>query len=176
MALTTVRTRLPPPRVSDGSTYSIALVCLGNICRSPIAHIVLERKLVGAATGRRVVVESSGTGDWHVGEPMDRRAASTLTTAGYDPSMHRARQVDDAIFARNDAILVMDDTNLSDLRALAPNAADHDRVLLFRAFDPTAGEDLNVPDPWYGGQGGFDEVLKIVERATTALVDALEQG
>lgn len=165
--------RLPPPRDPDDSTYSIALVCLGNICRSPIAHVVLERKLSDVAAARRVVIESSGTGDWHIGEPMDQRAADTLTAAGYDSSRHRARQVDSDLFARNDAILVMDESNLRDVRALASRNDDGDRVLMFRAFDPLVGDDLDLPDPWYGGQPGFDDVLAIVERTTDALVVAL---
>jgi protein-tyrosine phosphatase len=148
-------------------------VCLGNICRSPIAHVVLERKLSDVPTARRIQVESSGTGDWHIGEQMDRRAAATLTAAGYDPSLHRARQVDADLFSRNDAILVMDDSNLRDVQALAARGADRDRVLMFRAFDPLVGDDLAVPDPWYGGQRGFDDVLEIVERTTDALVEAL---
>lgn len=166
---------LPAPRCPEGETYSIALVCLGNICRSPIAHVVLERKLRDAPTSRRIVVESSGTGDWHIGEPMDRRAAGTLSGAGYDPSRHRARQVDPEMFARNDLILVMDDSNMRDVRRLAPNRDERDRILMFRSFDPSVGDDLSVPDPWYGGRGGFDEVLAIVERTTDALVIALAQ-
>jgi protein-tyrosine phosphatase len=158
-------------------------VCLGNICRSPIGHVVLERKLRAVPTRRRIQVESSGTGDWHVGEPMDRRAAATLAAAGYDPSLHRARQADRAGLARNDLILVMDAANFRDVQTLVAMAddrerdrdrdRDQDRVMLFRAFDPMVGEDLDVPDPWYGGQRGFDDVLEIVERTTDALVDAL---
>ena len=94
--------RAPTPGAPEDGPYSIALVCLGNICRSPIAHVVLERKLEAAHDGD-VVVESSGTGDWHIGEPMDRRAAATLAAAGYDPSRHRAQQVDRDLFSRNDA-------------------------------------------------------------------------
>jgi protein-tyrosine phosphatase len=164
---------LPPPRDPKAATYSIALVCLGNICRSPIAHVVLERKLTGVTTTRRILVESSGTGDWHIGEPMDRRAAATLAAAGYDPSLHRARQVDAELFSRNDAILVMDDSNLQDVQSLAALVDDRDRVLMFRAFDPLVADELAVPDPWYGGQRGFDDVLAIVERTTDVLVEAL---
>jgi low molecular weight protein-tyrosine phosphatase len=164
---------LPPPRKPDDRSYSIALVCLGNICRSPIAHVVLQRKLSAVATSRRIRVESSGTGDWHVGEPMDRRAATTLAAAGYDPSLHRARQVDPDLFSRNDAILVMDRSNLRDVQALTESAEDQDRILMFRAFDPVPDGDLDVPDPWYGGQAGFDDVLAIVERTSDVLVEAL---
>jgi protein-tyrosine phosphatase len=164
---------LPPPHDPQGSTYSIVLVCLGNICRSPIAQVILARKLDGLPTERRVRVESAGTGDWHIGEPMDRRAATTLSRAGYDPSAHRARQVDSELFQRNDLILVMDNSNLRDVRALARSDEDRDRIQLFRAFDPVATDDLEVPDPWYGGPDGFEEVLAIVERTTDALAAAL---
>ena len=82
--------RLPEAQVPG--RYRIELVCLGNICRSPMAHVVLEARLAEAGLDDRVEVTSSGTGDWHVGKPMDRRAAATLTAAGYDATRHRARQ------------------------------------------------------------------------------------
>ena len=155
---------LPPPR--QPGSYAIALVCLGNICRSPTAHVVLEARLVDAGLGDRVVVHSSGTGDWHVGRPMDRRAAATLTGAGYDPSRHRARQYDDTWPADHDLVLAMDSDNLVDLGGRST------RVALFRDLDPVGtGED--VPDPYYGGTDGFAEVLEMVERTSDALVVAL---
>jgi protein-tyrosine phosphatase len=156
---------LPPPR--RPGQYAIALVCLGNICRSPMAHVVLESRLADAGLDDRVVVHSSGTGDWHVGQPMDQRAAGTLLRAGHDPSRHRARQYDDTWPAAHDLVLAMDETNLDDLGGRA------ERVGLFRDLDPEgAGE---VPDPYYGGADGFDEVLKMIERTSNALVDALAE-
>jgi protein-tyrosine phosphatase len=86
----TLATHLPPARRPDGP-YRVAVVCLGNICRSPIADVVLRRALERAGISERVEVESAGTGDWHLGHPMDRRAAAALATAGYDGSQHRAR-------------------------------------------------------------------------------------
>lgn len=173
MALSDVAPALPPFRDDGGAPYKLALVCLGNICRSPMAHIVLEEKLAAAGLARRVSVHSFGTGNWHLGEPMDQRAADTLTKAGYDPTRHRARQVDGELCLGYDLILVMDDSNLHDVGLLMSTDADRDRVAMFRSFDPLAGDDLAVPDPWYGGQRGFDEVLAIVERTTDALVEAL---
>jgi protein-tyrosine phosphatase len=156
-------TDLPPPR--RPGHYAIALVCLGNICRSPVAQVVLESRLAEAGLGDRVVVHSSGTGDWHVGRPMDPRAAATLLAAGYDPSRHRARQYDDTWPAEHDLVLAMDESNLEDLGGRS------DRVGLFRDPDPEGpGE---VPDPYYGGADGFDEVLAIIERTSDALVDAV---
>ncbi|MEJ7628791.1 MAG: low molecular weight protein-tyrosine-phosphatase [Nocardioidaceae bacterium] len=163
---------LPPTRDPGSATYSLALVCLGNICRSPMAHVVLEAKLAAGGLGAGVSVASFGTGDWHLGEPMDRRAAATLAAAGYDPTRHRARHVGDGLSLGHDLVLVMDHSNLRDVRR-STSDIDLDRVLMFRSFDPMAGGELAVPDPWYGGQAGFDEVLAIVERTTDALVEAL---
>ncbi len=161
---------LPPAR-TDGR-YAVALVCLGNICRSPMADVVLRERLVAAGLDDRVSVSSCGTGDWHVGNSMDPRAAATLTTAGYDPSRHRAQHLDASWFERFDVLLAMDRSNLSDLADLQATAASPGRVMLFRAFDPvgTGGE---VPDPYYGGDDGFEEVLAMVERTTDALVTSL---
>jgi protein-tyrosine phosphatase len=155
------RPSLPPAR--EPGAYRIELVCLGNICRSPMAHVVLEARLADAGLDQ-VAVSSSGTGDWHVGNPMDRRAAATLTAAGYNASRHRARQHDPGSPA--DLVLAMDAQNLSDL------GGPSDRVRLFRDFDPLErGGD--VPDPYYGGDSGFEEVLAMVDRTAAALVDEL---
>ncbi len=155
---------LPPPRTPG--RYSISLVCLGNICRSPTAHVVLEQRLAAAGLDDRVTVRSSGTGDWHVGRPMDTRAAATLEHAGYDASRHRAQQYDDSWAAADDLVLAMDHDNLADLGGRT------DRVALFRDFDPEGpGED--VPDPYYGGADGFREVLTMVERTADTLVGLL---
>ena len=159
---------LPAPR---GTPYRIALVCLGNICRSPMAAVVLQQLVDEAGLGDQVEVTSAGTGDWHTGEPMDDRAAATLREAGLDPSSHRARHFDVAWFDR-DLLLVMDASNLADVRALG---GDDERVLMFRAFDPEGGPDAEVPDPWYGGRRGFDDVLAIVSRTGEALVRELER-
>lgn len=158
--------RLPAPR--ERGRYRIALVCLGNICRSPMAHVVLEAHLAAAGLSDVVTVTSSGTGDWHVGKPMDARAASILEDAGYDASRHRARTFDDTVHHEHDLVLVMDAANLHDI------GGPGDRIAMFRAFDPVqpGGE---VPDPYYGGAAGFEEVLRMVERTSTALVAALER-
>ena len=163
---------LPPPQ--DRSwPYSLAVVCFGNICCSPTAQVVLERRLAEAGLGDAVRVTSAGTGDWHVGEPMDRRAAVALRGEGYDPSRHRAQQVDPSWFERYDALLVMDASNRADVRALAPTDEDRERVLMFRAWDPKGGPDADVPDPWYGDADGFADVLELVERTSAELVEAL---
>lgn len=155
---------LPPPR--EPGRYRIALVCLGNICRSPMAHVVLEARLAEAGLSDVVAVTSSGTGGWHEGGPMDQRAAATLHGAGYDASRHRARTFDPGWHDDHDLVLVMDEANLHDV------GGPGERVGMFRDFDPVE-PGAPVPDPYYGGAAGFEEVLRMVERTSTSLVAAL---
>ena len=163
--------QLPPPR-REGE-YAVALVCLGNICRSPMADVVLSARVDEAGLAGRVRVASCGTGDWHTGQPMDRRAAATLTAHDYDPTRHRAQLFGPSWLEDHDLVLAMDEQNLADVLAGTPGA-DRERVRLFRDFDSvdTGGE---VPDPYYGGDAGFEEVLGMVERTSAALVAALQK-
>ena len=147
----------------------IAVVCLGNICRSPMADVVLEQRLSEAGIDAEVV--SAGTAGYHVGGPMDRRAAATLRAAGYDPSRHRAQQVDASWFESCDLVLAMDEANHADLLRLAGD--HHPKLRMFRSFDPAGPGD--VPDPYYGGDDGFQEVLEMVERTADAIVDELQR-
>ncbi len=167
---------LPAPRRPGGAPYRVALVCLGNICRSPMADVVLSDRV--AAADLRVEVASSGTGDWHVGDPMDRRAAALLTAHGYDASRHEARQFDSSWVDDCDLVLAMDRQNLADvLEAAGPDAERlqaEGRVRLFRDFDPRAvGADREVPDPYFGGDDGFSEVLAMIERTSDRLAGLL---
>lgn len=161
-----MRVAVPPPRTPG--RYSVALVCLGNICRSPMADVVLTERVDEAGLSGRVAVVSSGTGDWHVGNPMDDRAAATLAAAGYDPTAHRARHWSTSWLDEHDLVLAMDASNLAGLGGAS------ERVRLFRDFDPvgTGGE---VPDPYYGGDDGFEEVLTMVERTCATIVDGLRE-
>ncbi len=165
---------LPAPRDPE-TPYTVVMVCLGNICRSPTAEVVLSAKLADAGLGSRVLVLSSGTGDWHVGGPMDERASATLTAAGYDATRHQARQFDTDWFDRVDLVLAMDDANLRDVLALAGSDESRGRVHLFREFDPGAGGGLDVADPFYGGLSGFLDLLTVVERTTGELVRQLRR-
>ncbi|WP_312856169.1 low molecular weight protein-tyrosine-phosphatase [Nocardioides pelophilus] len=165
--------RLPAPR--EPGRYRIALVCLGNICRSPMAHVVLASRVADAGLDDRVSVVSSGTGDWHVGHPIDRRAAALLTSEGYPAdatSAHRAQQVRRSWLTEHDLLLAMDSQNLTDLRALGGDRVDGDRVRLFGDFDPL-DPGAEVPDPYYGGADGFGVVLAMVERTSDAITAAL---
>ena len=163
---------LPSP---SGTPYRIAFVCLGNICRSPMADVVMSELVDAAGLSGKVSVSSCGTGDWHLGHPMDARAATTLLAEGYDPSAHRAQQFDDG-WLEQDLVLAMDANNLRDITG---GAGVSDRVRMFRSFDPvlaagTTGEALDVPDPYYGGDDGFTEVIAIVERTCRRLLGELE--
>ncbi|WP_312855859.1 low molecular weight protein-tyrosine-phosphatase [Nocardioides stalactiti] len=164
---------LPPAR--EPGRYRVALVCLGNICRSPMADVVLTDRVRSAGLDDRVEVVSSGTGDWHVGHPMDRRAAAILTGEGYDASAHRAQQVQASWLTDCDLVLAMDQDNLRDLRSLAGGTADPDRVRLFGDFDPLE-PGAEVPDPYYGGTDGFQVVLAMVERTCDVLVAAIRDS
>lgn len=145
------------------------MVCLGNICRSPVAAAVMRDRLASAGLDDRVEVISSGTGDWHIGEPMDHRAAATLKAAGYDIG-HTARQIEASWLAECDLLLAMDDANLNDITSLGDVEAG--RVRKFRDFDPVE-PGADVPDPYFGGPDGFDRVLRMVERTCDALLEEL---
>ena len=159
---------------ATATPYRVAVVCLGNICRSPMAHVVLEERLQDAGLADRVEVVSAGTGGWHVGGPMDERAAALLTRHGYDASRHRARQFERDWFDDADLVLAMDAGNHADLAALGTPRPG--QLRMFRDFDPHSDDgDREVPDPYHGGDEGFTDVLAMVERTCDALVAALAE-
>jgi protein-tyrosine phosphatase len=145
---------------------SICFVCSGNICRSPIAEKVLVDELTRAGMADGVHVSSAGTGRWHVGEPTDERAAALLRAEGY-PDRHVARQVDAEQLAA-DLIVALDDSHRRYLLSIVP---DPQRVRLLRSFDPDAPPGAEVPDPYYGGSGGFAEVLAMTRAAMPGLLE-----
>jgi protein-tyrosine phosphatase len=136
-----------------------------------MAEKVFAAALAEAGLDCRVTVSSAGTGGWHVGEPMDERAAKTLRANGYDDA-HVARQVDSGILSAD--LLVALDTG--HLRSLRGNVPEPERVRLLRSFDPASADDAEVPDPYYGGPDGFDEVLAMIEAAMPGLVEQVEKG
>jgi protein-tyrosine phosphatase len=151
--------------------YRICFVCMGNICRSPTAEIVMRRRLREAGLDGRVTVDSAGTGGWHVGKGADSRAIATMTRHGYDGSRHVARQFDPAWFAERDLVVALDGKNLQSLRWLAPAEAKS-KIVRLRSFDPASrGGDLDVPDPYYDGDDGFERVLTMIEAACAGLVE-----
>lgn len=155
--------------------FNMTFVCLGNICRSPMAHVVMEAGLVEAGLDDAVSVTSSGTGSWHTGGPIDPRAGSALSARGYDSSAHIARQFTRDWYAEHDLILTMDASNHADVTELSPTVEDRKRVRMFREFDPEAGDDLDVPDPWFGEDDGFEHVLTMVERTVDGIITRLPE-
>ncbi|MBE1532896.1 low molecular weight protein-tyrosine-phosphatase [Actinomadura algeriensis] len=153
--------------------YRVTFVCTGNICRSPMAESVLRHH--ADEEGLDVEVDSSGTGNWHVGDPADDRTIAALRRAGYR-SAHAARQFEAAWFARYDLILALDEGHARALRSMAPGDEARAKVRLLREFDPSAGTDLDVPDPYYGGRADFDLVLEMVEAAMPGLLDEIRAG
>jgi protein-tyrosine phosphatase len=172
----------PAPRYPFGM-YRVCLVCLGNICRSPMAEVVLRAELEQAGLAERVEVDSAGTGDWHVGSPMDSGARTQLSLRGYDGSGHRARQFGPSWFSRYDLIAAMDVNNLADVRAMAPDQQSAGRVRLFRSFDPAlAGSgaqvslrEWQVPDPYNGSAADYALAFELVAAAAHGLAAQLAE-
>jgi protein-tyrosine phosphatase len=135
-----------------------------------MADAVMRALVTRAGLDDQIGVCSAGTGAWHVGDGADRRAQATLARAGYDASAHKARRFTRSWFAENDLILAVDQSTYDELTAIAPEV-NSPKLRLLREFDPEAGHDLDVPDPYYGGPGGFDEVLAMVERSCRGLLE-----
>jgi protein-tyrosine phosphatase len=149
------------------------MVCLGNICRSPTAEVVFRSRAAAMGVADRVVVASAGTGDWHAGMPPDRRAIAHAAKRGYDLTPLRARQVVPEDFERFGWILAMDQSVLRELKTLRP-ASFSGRLGRFLDFAPHTGL-RDVPDPYYGGAGHFEQVLDLVEHASNGLLAHLFQ-
>ena len=148
----------------------IVFVCMGNICRSPTAEGVMRRLV--EEQGLDIEIDSAGTGAWHVGEPPDTRATLAARRRGVTLE-GAARQIRPDDFARFDLLIALDRANLRELLAIAPDEEAAEKVRLLREFDPAADGDLDVPDPYYGGDRGFETVLDMVEAACRGLIDEL---
>lgn len=151
------------------STVRLSFVCLGNICRSPTAEAVMRHLVREAGLEGKVLIDSAGLGDWHVGEPRDRRSAAVGARRGI-PLAGAARQFTRGDFARFDYVLAMDRTNERELLRLASDDAARAKVRLLRSFDPAAPAGAEVPDPYYGGPEGFERVFDICEAACRGLL------
>jgi protein-tyrosine phosphatase len=146
----------------------ILFVCLGNICRSPTAEIVFREIVAREAPDLGIEIDSAGTAAYHVGSPPDSRSRQAALRRGYDMSALRARVVELRDFTLYDLILAMDRQNFNTLRQRAPAEA-HARIRMFLEFAPDA-EVTDVPDPYYGGPNGFEEVLDLIESAARGLL------
>jgi protein-tyrosine phosphatase len=169
----TPRTAPPAPLVHSPHPPVVLTVCLGNICRSPTAEAAIRAE--AATRGVAVEVRSAGTGGWHVGAPPDRRMTAAAAEVGLTLSGAAAQLTAEDLEAA-DLVVVMDRSNLADVRTLAARAGVDADVRLYRSFDPEAGSDLEVPDPYYGGPDGFVEVVAMARRAARGLVDHLAAG
>lgn len=160
-----------------GEPVRLLFVCLGNICRSPTAEGVMRHLVAGEGLEGQIEVDSAGTGSWHVGSGPDRRAGAAAAARGVRLA-GTARQVRPADFTDFDLILAMDRDNLRDLRALAPDGVEGEKVRLLREFDRSSAgeEDLDVPDPYYGGEDGFGEVFELVRGACEGLLADIRAG
>jgi protein-tyrosine phosphatase len=153
----------------------VLFVCLGNICRSPTAEGVMRTLVREAGLEDRIELDSAGTGSWHIGEAPDPRATEAARGRGIVLE-GAARQVQASDFEAFDLIVAMDRQNLADLRHLAPDESAREKVVLLRDLDPaTAGQQLDVPDPYHGGARGFEHVLDLVRDACAALLLQLRE-
>jgi protein-tyrosine phosphatase len=151
----------------------ILFVCLGNICRSPTAEVVFRAVASREAPDMVLEVDSAGTAGYHVGELPDRRTRQAAARRGYDLSALRARVVEPGDFETFDLILAMDRENLRALERRSPPEA-RDRLRLFLEFAPETGIS-EVPDPYYGGPNGFEDVLDLIEAASRGLLQHLRR-
>lgn len=158
----------------ETGSVRVAMVCLGNICRSPMAAAVGAAMVDRAGLRDRVVVESFGTADYHVGGGADGRAAAALRRRGWPDDGHRARCITASDLAQADLVLAADRSNVDHLRRLAPSEHDRSKIHLLRSFDPAVTPwDEEVPDPWFGDDGDFDHALDLIEAACRGLVEQL---
>lgn len=147
---------------------SVLFCCMGNICRSPTAEAVFRARVEEAGLAQQILIDSVGTHDYHIGKPPDLRTQRAAKQRGYDMSNLRGRQVEVADFTRFDYVLAMDNANMAILHRLCPQP-QRDRLGLFLQF-ASRHPQREVPDPYYGGEDGFERVLDMVEDGAEGLL------
>jgi len=147
----------------------VLFVCLGNICRSPLAEFIVRQRAIERGFGDRFHFASAGTGDWHVGHGADRRMSQTAAAHGIDMGSHRASQITRSRVDQWDWLIAMDKANMNDLLDMGANA---ERTLMMRQFEGLE-QTPDVPDPYYGGEEGFEEVFELLTLNADALLDHL---
>lgn len=155
-------------------TLSVLFVCLGNICRSPLAEALFRNVVDEAGLADRFVIDSAGTSGYHDGEPPDRRTSAVAATRGVAVE-GTSRQITGTDVDSFDYLIVMDAENLRNVERLARNARGEPEVWLLREFDPDPDGELDVPDPYFGGPDGFEHVHDIVERSARGLLAYIRQ-
>ncbi len=159
------------------TSYRVCMVCTGNICRSPMAAVVLRRLIAESGLADRVEVDSAGTQDWHVGRSADHRTLDVLRASGYDGAQHRVAQFEADWLDSRDLVLVADRGHLRALQSMQAARSQMSHVRLLREFDPEAVQagTLEVDDPYYGDSAGFDRCLSEIVAACHGVVDFLKQ-
>jgi len=158
--------------------YQVTVICLGNICRSPIGEAVLRDRIAEVGLAEQITVDSAGTGDWHIGQGANAKSITTLNQHGYQLD-HTARQITPSWFEDIDLALVMDTKNYSDVGALIEISGSQVELRMMRAFDPALrgitepDPALDVPDPYHGTMDDFLGVLRMIEAASDGLVSEL---
>ncbi|WP_114417882.1 low molecular weight protein-tyrosine-phosphatase [Marinospirillum perlucidum] len=160
--------------MSTAKKVSVLFICLGNICRSPTADGVFRRLVEDAGLGDQIHVDSAGTGDWHVGKAPDERMQAVAMERGYDLSALKARQLQAEDLDNFDYLLVMDKQNQADVEDLVTELEQMDKIRLLLSFNPSAIKE--VPDPYYGGDSGFYQVMDLVEGACKRLLVQLRKN
>jgi protein-tyrosine phosphatase len=151
----------------------ISFVCLGNICRSPLAQGVFQDLVNREKLDQKIFISSAGTGNWHIGNLPDERMRQTAQSKGIKLES-RAQQFQSKDFNRFNLVLAMDHSNLVRLSEIAPSTLQKNKLMLFRSFDPESTKDQDVPDPYYGGAKGFEEVYSMVKRTCPPLLDYIK--
>ncbi|WP_279631694.1 low molecular weight protein-tyrosine-phosphatase [Rathayibacter sp. VKM Ac-2760] len=164
------------PRSPAPSAFAVCFVCTGNICRSPMAEVVLRSLAERAGLGSVIEITSSGTGEWHLGEHADRRALDALERRGLDGAPHRARLFDPSRFDEFDLVVALDHGHERALRSWARTDVDRQKIRRLLAFEPSLSPQGDVPDPYYSDAAAFDSVLALIERACRALFAQIEPG
>ena len=155
----------------------VSFVCLGNICRSPLAQGLFQDLVNREKLDQKIFISSAGTGNWHIGNLPDERMRQTAHSKGINLES-RAQQFQSKDFNRFNLVLAMDQSNLARLSDIAPSTLPKNKLMLFRSFDPESTEDQtedqDVPDPYYGGAKGFEEVYSMVKRTCPPLLDYIK--
>lgn len=164
------------PRSSTPSAFAVCFVCTGNICRSPMAEVVLRSLAERAGLASVIEISSAGTGEWHLGEHADHRALDALERRGLDGGLHRAQLFDPARFDEFDLVVALDHGHERALRSWARTDTDRQKVRRLLAFEPSLSPQGDVPDPYYSDAAAFDQVLSLIESACRSLFAQIEPG
>lgn len=157
------------------SKVKVMFVCLGNICRSPLAHAIFERDVKNAGLSDQILIESSGTGSWHVGHLPDPRMRKEAASHGVEMT-HKARHFIAQDLENYDLIFAMDKQNRIDILSLDKEGKHADKVVLFREFQPGAEKGAEVPDPYYGDAEGFTNVYHMVEETSAKVLEYIKEN